>query len=253
MRLLATICAALVAAGCYDSGFTERRPEGDPPAVNATIGDLVRRFEGPGITVEGDIVVRGRVTANDRGGNFYRMLTIEDEGAGMEIRAAVDRLDIDFPVGCSATLRLRGLTLGREYGVLQAGARPLAGSGFAVGYIPSKAALDAALTRDSERLAPLNPTLLRLDELTPARCGALVRIEGLRYTPEELAPGTWSGEKRFTDGAGSEIYTYTSPYADFAGEEPPAGRCALTGILQYDERGAGHYRLKLRDAADCEK
>ena len=48
------------------------------------------------------------------------------------------------------------------------------------------------------------------------------------------------------------IYTYVRNYAEFAGEEVPAGKsCSLTGILQYDDAGKGRYLLKLRDENDC--
>ena len=99
---------------------------------------------------------------------------------------------------------------------------------------------------------PIAPALLTIAELTPKRCGTLVRIDGLSYTPEDLTPGTWAGYKRFTDAGGAEIYTYVRNYAGFAGEEVPAGKsCSLTGILQYDDAGKGRYLLKLRDENDC--
>lgn len=79
-------------------------------------------------------------------------------------------------------------------------------------------------------------------------CGTLVRIEELRYEPEELAPSQWAGYKRFTDAEGREIRTYVRTYADFAEEEVPVGAVTLTGILQLDGK---EYILKLRDENDC--
>ena len=75
-----------------------------------------------------------------------------------------------------------------------------------------------------------------------------MRIERVRYAPDGLAEGTWAGNKRFTDQEGAAVYTYVRPYADFAGNEVPAGPCSLTGILQHD---GGRYLLKLRDETDC--
>ena len=135
---------------------------------------------------------------------------------------------------------------------MQVGRKPAAGSGFATDYLGSKAALDAAVSRTGEAPQPVAPALLTIAELTPKRCGTLVRIDGLSYTPEDLTPGTWAGYKRFTDAGGAEIYTYVRNYAGFAGEEVPAGKnCSLTGILQYDDAGKGRYLLKLRDENDC--
>lgn len=251
MRRLALLCVALLAAGCYDSRFGERGDDATPEPVTATIRQLREKFAGTTFPVTGDIVVSGRVTTSDYDENFYRTFCIEEDGAGIEVMAGIDHLHNDFPEGCQVTLRLRGLALGESHGVLQAGRMPAAGSGFATDYIGSKAALDAAVTRNGEALKPIVPTLLSPGELTPERCGTLVRIEALSYTPEDLTPGTWAGYKRFTDDVGAAVYTYVRSYARFADDEVPVGRCTLTGILQYDATGEGRYILKLRDENDC--
>lgn len=205
MRLLPLLCVALLAAGCYDSRFGERGDDATPEPVTATIRQLREKFAGTTFPVTGDIVVSGRVTTSDYDENFYRTFCIEEDGAGIEVMAGIDHLHNDFPEGCQVTLRLRGLALGESHGVLQAGRMPAAGSGFATDYIGSKAALDAAVTRNGEALEPIAPTLLSPGELTPERCGTLVRIGALSYTPEDLTPGTWAGYKRFTDDTGAAV------------------------------------------------
>lgn len=189
MRRLALLCVALLAAGCYDSRFGERGDDATPEPVTATIRQLREKFAGTTFPVTGDIVVSGRVTTSDYAENFYRTFCIEEDGAGIEVMAGIDHLHNDFPEGCHVTLRLRGLALGESHGVLQAGRMPAAGSGFTTDYIGSKAALDAAVTRNGEALEPIAPTLLSPGELTPERCGTLVRIGALGYTPEDLTPG----------------------------------------------------------------
>ena len=155
MRRLALLCVALLAAGCYDSRFGERGDDATPEPVTATIRQLREKFAGTTFPVTGDIVVSGRVTTSDYDENFYRTFCIEEDGAGIEVMAGIDHLHNDFPEGCQVTLRLRGLALGDSHGVLQAGRMPAAGSGFATDYIGSKAALDAAVTRNGEALKPI--------------------------------------------------------------------------------------------------
>lgn len=249
MRPALLLALLLAAAACHDGGF----PLPDEPAGEAattTIAELRRLHTGGSVTVEGDISVSGRITADDRSGNFYRTLVLEDEDAGMEIRAAVDRLHVDFPVGCRVTLRLRGLALGSSCGVLQAGAPSAPGSRYPTDYIPSRPALDAALHRLAYSVEPVEAARISLTQLATERCGTLVRIDGLRYEPEELDEASWAGYRRFVDDRGGVIHTYVSEYADFARREPPAGRCILRGILQYDD-ARGRYQLKLRDERDC--
>ena len=104
--------------------------------------------------------------------------------------------------------------------------------------------------REAEPLRPPAAALCTIGELRPTMCGTLVRIEGVHYAPQEPVPGTWAGDNRFADDAGNEIRTYVRPYARFADYDIPAGRCALTGILQHD---GNRYLLKLRDETDCER
>ena len=135
--------------------------------------------------------------------------------------------------------------------MLQAGRPPAAGSGYATDYIGSRAALGAVLVRSGEALAAPSPAPLAIPALTESRCGTLVRIDGVRYTPEDLSAATWAGYKRFTDADGNAVYTYVRRYARFTDAEVPAGTVSLTGILQYDAAGDGRYILKLRDENDC--
>lgn len=215
--------AALLLTGCYDSRFGEPDDDGEGKPATETIAALRDRYAGTPFTVTGDIVVTGRVASCDRAENFYRTLCICDAEAGLEVMAGIDHLHNDFPVGSRVTLSLRGLAVAESRGVLQAGRPPAAGSGYATDYIGSRAALGAVL----------------------------VRIDGVRYTPEDLSAATWAGYKRFTDADGNAVYTYVRRYARFADAEVPAGTVSLTGILQYDAAGDGRYILKLRDENDC--
>lgn len=239
--------AALLLTGCYDSAFREASG-GEAQPVTLTIRQLCDIYAGTTFPVTGDIVLAGTVTTCDRDGNFYRTLCIESDGAGLEIMAGIDLLHNDYPVGSPITLRLKGLAVGKSRGVLQIGRMPAAGSGHATDYFASKPALDASVIRSGEELQPLSPALFRIAELTPAACGRLVRIEAVRYTPEDLSPGTWVGYKRFTDDTGAEIYTFVRTYARFADEEVAPGFRSITGILQ--QNGTGRYILKPRYEED---
>ena len=178
---IAVAFAALLTAGCYDSRFGEPDGGASGEPATETIAALRALYAGTPFTVTGDIVVAGRVTTSDRAENFYRTLCIEDNEAGLEVMAGIDHLHNDFPTGCRVTLRLKGLTVAESRGVLQVGRPPAAGSGYATDYIGSQPALAAVLVRSGESLNTPSPALRRIPELTPALCGTLIRIDGLRY------------------------------------------------------------------------
>ena len=224
-----------LANGCYDSHFGQAGEAPGEGSPNASLADIRARFTGQPVVVEGDIRVAGRVTTSDRAGNFYRTLCIEDAGAALEVMVGLDHLHNDYPPGSLLLVRLRGLTLGEQFGVLQAGSPAEPGSGYATGFLGSKAAADAAVTT--------------IPELAPSMCGTLVRIPDVELFGEE-APVAWAGYHRFADAQGNLIRTYVRTYADFAGASIPEGRGSLTGILQQDGTAADRYILKLRDETD---
>ena len=247
--------AALLLTGCYDSRFGEPDDDGEGKPATETIAALRDRYAGTPFTVTGDIVVTGRVASCDRAENFYRTLCICDTEAGLEVMAGIDHLHNDFPIGSRVTLSLRGLAVAESRGVLQAGRPPAAGSGYATDYIGSRAALGAVLVRSGEALAAPSPAPLAIPALTESRCGTLVRIDGVRYTPEDLSAATWVGYKRFTDADGNAVYTYVRRYARFADAgktwcdtDPETGRAVATEREIVDTRGR---TFTVRTAATC--
>ena len=240
----------LLTSGCYDSSFGEKKRTETPAPATTTLKALRGQFEGNPTVVESPMTVRGCVTSCDRSENFYRPLCIEADGAGLEIMAGLDHLHNDYPEGSTVTVHLQGWMLAENRGLLQLGRKPTADNGYPTDYIASRPALDRTVVREAEPLRPPAAALRTIGELRPTMCGTLVRIEGVHYAPQEPVPGTWAGDNRFADDAGNEIRTYVRPYARFADYDIPAGRCALTGILQHD---GNRYLLKLRDETDCER
>lgn len=248
---IAAAAACLALAACYDGRFTA--PAGSPACENPneTIASLRTTYAGTPFTVSSPVIVSGIVTSCDRAANFYRTFCVEEDQAALEVAAGIDQLHNDFPIGCRVVIRLEGLTVGESYGLLQVGRAPAPGSAYEVDFLGSRAALGKAVTRCGEDLEPVEPARLTIPRLEPERAGTLVRIDRLRYTPEDLTSTVWSGYKRFTDADGNVIYTYVRSYADFADREVPTGWLSLVGILQYDKAGEGRFMLKLRDEGDC--
>ena len=254
-RIAATAATAVAAvvllAACHDGPFDEPPSAEHPVPATTSIADLPHPADGTSVNIAGDLAVSGLVTTSDRSFNFYRTLCIESDGAGMEIMAGIDRLHVDYPVGCRVTLLLKGLAVSTCRGVLQAGTRPDAGSYYPTSYLASPAAVAAHLIRHSETLEPVVPTRRSVGELTAEACGTLVRIDGLSHDPEAETDRCWAGTRRFRDASGAFVYSYVRAGADFAAAEIPVGRCSLVGILQYEEQAGGRYVIRLRDETDC--
>lgn len=185
-RLLPALLLSVLplANGCYDSHFGQTGEAPGEGSPNASLADIRARFTGQPVVVEGDIRVAGRVTTSDRAGNFYRTLCIEDAGAALEVMVGLDHLHNDYPPGSLLLVRLRGLTLGEQFGVLQAGGPAEPGSGYATGFLGSKAAADAAVVRLDGGVPP-EAAATTIPELAPSMCGTLVRIPDVELFGEE--------------------------------------------------------------------
>lgn len=258
---IATVAGAAVVLliACHDGPFDPPPPADNPLPATIPIADVRRLLDGNAVTVTNDIAVCGIVTTSDRRYNFYRSLCIESDGAALEFLAGIDRLHVDYPVGCCVTVLLRGLTLGTYRGVLQVGAKSDAGSYYPTTYLASPAAVAAHLVRWDENLQPVAPSCLRIGDLTLAQCGTLVRIDGLHFVPDPESESadpvnpaaTWADTHRFCDASGAAIYSYVRSNADFADTEIPSGEGSLVGILQYEGSGdSARFLLKLRDEND---
>lgn len=252
IRAISTLLL-LLAVGCYDGNFAYPEPEDSPQPASTSIAFLVENFAGESYLVSHDLTLHGRVTTSDEGGNFYHSICIEENCAALEIRAGIELLHNDFPIGTLVTLHLKGFAIGKSRGVLQVGLPPLPGSGYAVADIASTPSLHQLMHRNSEQSSLIEPLRLTLAELRPSLCGCLVRVEGLTLVAdepatEEIFPTLWSGTNRFADAEGREIYTYVRDYARFAQEVIPTHAITITGILQQER--SGRYSLKPRDEAD---
>ncbi len=234
----AAATAALLLAACHDGPFSEPAPAVPFVPATTTIAEI-RHLTG------------GASTTSDCRYNFYHTLCVESDGAALEVMAAVDRLHVDYPVGCRVAVLLKGLTVGYYRGVLQVGTKPDVGSFYPTGYLASPAVVAAHLVRADETLSPVQPTRRMIGHLTPDWCGTLVRIDGLSFVPEADSENRWAGVHHFCDNAGNAVYSYVRTGADFADAAIPSERCSLVGILQYEERSGGRYLIKLRDENDC--
>lgn len=248
----ALLCLLLSAPGCSKGYDPEppRRPEAPTPTV--TIAEFQKLYLDRAAVIRDPIVLTGIVTTSDRAGNFYRTLCIEQNRSAIELRTGTENSHTRYPVGCRVFLRVQGLCMERQRGVLQIGPPAAASAAEAVDYFEAQPLLDCYLF-GGEREEPLfRGTLRTPEELDPSLCGTLVLLSGLRYEPTTEEDPCWEGYRRFVDDEGFVIHTYVSAYARFARQPIPAGKVALRGILQQVDTGpyAG-FILKMRDETDC--
>jgi len=125
--MIAAACVALFAA-CQDKGEWDApnitvSPYGNPSIVEdasklMTIADLRAKFKTECSTqnkwaaIEDDIQIKGYVTCNDRTGNMYKEITIQDESGAISIGVNYGGLFGVIPEGQEILIALKGLHIG---------------------------------------------------------------------------------------------------------------------------------------------
>lgn len=261
MRLLVAISTLLLFVGCYNHTDTPSL-DSTLPKANITIAKLHSYAStlSPS-TIEGEIVVLGRVTSSDSSGNFYKTMTIEDNTGGIELLVGQYSLASLYPEGLQVALRLQGCAMQYRFGVLQLGSQAPSYDSSAVDYLNSVQRIDEVIVRGNS-VEPIVATRRRIAELTQSDCGRLARIDNLELVAstsidtlmgESLDIARWQGYAMFRDSSGDTLVVYTSDYADYALERIPHDRVSISGIVQYGKypNAGSYYQLKMRYEKDC--
>jgi hypothetical protein len=248
-------CLALIAIGftaCVDHEFDEP-PVGDLQRLeaNATIDDIKALHtlgEDPGLITQ-PLLIEGIVAADDRSGNFFRQIAIQDASGGIILRLNATGLFNDFPVGTRIIVDCEGLYIGDYNGLYQISGSPDNGI--------EELLIDQHVYVTEQGLT-VEPTVVSIDGLQDATTlnnllATLIKFENVQFidantqVPYADVINRQSVNRTLVDCNGNEIIVRTSGYADFANEPTPAGNGSLTAILTV----FGNTRqLVLRDPGD---
>ena len=235
---------------------------GYDPTVNSNtnIATLREHYYDDNVVIKDDMVITGRVTANDSSGNFYKTFVLQDITGAVEIYAGLYDLHNIYRIGQQVTVYLKGCCMDMYNGVLRIGLEPDEWNGWLRPF-GSRYLIDKYVFRDMNIQEPI-PYKTTIDGLTPDMCGVLIKIDGVIH--DDTVGNKWFYDdessyssihvQRFVDSEKKEIYVATSRYADFADEEIPDSVLSLTGILQYGDFDylSDSYVIVLRNENDIE-
>ncbi len=119
---LGLLLAGLLMVSCKRT-FTDPPELGDPDIVaNISIKDIKARYtSGAPVAITDDAVIEGVVSCDDRSGNYYQQIAIQDSTGGVLLRLAGNNHFNNYPVGRKLFVKLKGLYLGQYNGTLQFG------------------------------------------------------------------------------------------------------------------------------------
>lgn len=223
--------------------------------ANATIAEIAARHTigGADQLIDDSLIISGIVVADDRSGNFFEKLIIQDETGGIELRLNTGDLYNNYPVGRRVFVKCKGLYVGDYSGSVQLNGSP-------------ETALEAALVPKhvigGARNQPLPTRVKRIDQITPADVNTLIQFDSVEFSFGSLDTtyadpvGKNSVNLTVRDCDGNQIILRTSGYADFAGVRTASGRGNLTAVLGVFSSDAtfesDEYQLAIRDLTDVD-
>ena len=161
-----------------------------------TIGELKALYKNAPVRLSGNKWIRGQVISDDRSGNLYRELYIQDDTGGIDVKIGKSSLYSDYELGQWIYVRCDDLTLGSYNGMPQLGleADDTTTNEYETSYIDVQAIINTHIFKGAYD-TPLEPTVVSDGDLSAALkegfkgevWGKLVTIEDLSYGNEIFA------------------------------------------------------------------
>lgn len=261
-RIFAVLFIAVSFSSCVEDGdYTVPTLGADKEYTNLkSLSEIAEMYNGSLIdfdeflTASGisDINTYGYVVSNDRGGNYYKTLIIQDKPVnptiGIEVRIDDTNLNARYNVGRKIYIKLKGLAFNKRFDTYQIGIKNTRGNG--VDRIGVNDYINF-IDRSSE-LVEIVPTVLTIDELTNSNINTLVRLDNMQTANlgETFAdPNSTRSINRLLKNCATEetVIMRTSGYASFKSLEIPQKKGSVTAILN---KYRNDYQLFVRDLND---
>jgi len=208
--------------------------------------------------INDDVIISGIVTANDRSGNFYKQIVIQDSTAGIFVNIDAYSLYASYPVGRKLYIRCQGLFLGYNGGTMELGGslnRQLQVEGISGAYLDKH--LVKGPVGNEIRDSSITFSQARNFSATAgvrALVGSLVTIKDVQFADTTV---TYTDPAATTNRmimecveSPSSLAVRTSNFSDFHAVRVAKGRGSVTGIYTVYQSSSYTPQLLIRDTGD---
>ena len=246
--ILLTIAVITVSSSCKKSFDA---PPGEAAPVNLTanytIAQLKARHTVSGsidlISNATDLLIRGIVIADDKSGNFYKTIVIQDATGGISVSIDGTNLYNSFPIGREVFIKLNGLYISDYNSMPQLGAGIQTGSALTLTDI-SSANLSKYVTKGTLNnvVVPADVTAAALTTSMQDRYqNTLIRLSNMEFASVDTSKTYASAGVSSPSAASFKLYSCasttssielrTSNYANFAAMPLGKRNGTITGIF----------------------
>ena len=258
------LTAIMMTAGLFivscQKKYTDPPVLGEPDIVaNISIKDVKTRYtSGAPVAIADDAIIEGVVSCDDKSGNYYQQIAIQDSTGGILLRLAGNNHYNNYPVGRKVYVKLKGLYLGQYNGTLQFGGgvdTPYMSQGGVtlLAYnLQDKHIIKGALNQ------PLVPKLVTVSQLTTTLqdkyVSTLIKLVGYEFSSNDrsknYADDAQSGNRIIQDCSNltaNRITLRTSNYCNFATLPVAQGNGEIIAVYSYF---GSTKQLTIRDTTD---
>lgn len=195
-----------------------------------TVAEVKAYFTGALAQIPDNAYLKAQVTANDKTGNLFKYIYVEDKTGGIRVNIDMASLYADprFFVGKQVLINLKDLYVGSVNTEVQLG-------GFFNGNVGRVLANDVYKhffqTNDFTEVVATEKTITGL---TDGDVGRWIKIKDLQFINDDLGEsyaGASNTSRTLEDCSGAKISLTTSSFANFASRQIDSGKGDLYGVL----------------------
>lgn len=239
-------------SSCVKEKFDAPPVGGTDPnlTVNLTISALKARYNGSAYQFTDSSIICAVVVGDDKSGNLYKALAIEDSTGGITLTIAGSSLYAQYPIGRRLFIKLKGLYLVQYKGLYEI-----------IGSInPDGSYAGIPPTNTDQYIFPgkwgivVAPKIVTIAQLGDTYQSELIQFNNVEFSAGDQnrpyangAPVLSSLAHTLKDCSGNAVVVYTSGYADFANALTPGGNGTFACIYSVYN---GTAQLIIRDTTD---
>ncbi len=270
MNTISKFLAALVFTASVSFLGSCKKEFDNPPGAsepqivaNKTIAQLKAMHTSFGAydMVTDDIVISGIVVADDKSGNLYKQLYLQDSTGAIELKLDLASLYGNYPVGRRLYVKCKGLCVSDYNRMIQLGIKAYVSGAPSLEGIPSNMISNYVIGGSLNN--PVVPKVVAITDLGGTSVdmqnpllGTLIQLNDFEFANAMNTYADTSAYKRdqndtIKNCAGRTIIVRSSGYARFAGARVKQGNGNIAAIYTVYQSGAtGTKQLVLRDTTD---
>ncbi len=246
---------SLLFVTCVDRTFDE------PPVKEYTIPftninsieELLSKYvAGKYVNITDELNIVGTVIADDKSGNFYKTLVIQDNTSGITVKIDRTGLFSTFPLNSKIGIKCKGLTIGDYGGLIQLGKGTSINNGREqLNFIPDNEV--NAILFPGARNQPITPKKIGINSLRAIDYNTLIELENVEFNRSDInrtlanaGAGSFV-DLKLVDCSNGSILLHTSDFSNFADQKASDKNGNIIAVLG---RFNQNVQIYLRDTSD---